>query len=377
MKKRRTHAPPAPRSPRAEPAALVIPKVPGIDVLEETAASDTPSLPGAWWVSLQAAEHLIRSSGPRDPRTGESLACSLRLALDQLVEEAAGARRPFPCDQLFSAAELVREPLRDLTKKHRTKIVRTHQMLPLHRARELDGKSHAWLSRRPGRTMREKLASSRAVLAVMRRLSADTPENRMVAAVCRRFSQAATARLMHAPAYDLRQRDRARRDLVEQARDLSISMERFVLMGVTPATRVQRNNVVVGDARYSRMFGAWRELDNLQAAAPGNWDHALERVTTVINWLVLAELIRDGQAFLPDVPCVTHDTEGTIGIRSISSAETGLRWCDDPLSTVLVAPKGASGAFRVVQVRRDGKSRIKVCVEDLGGRDGRLRDPLP
>lgn len=69
----------------------------------------------------------------------------------------------------------------------RTRILRENRLLPLYKANEFNSRSIAWLSRRPGRSIRQKLAGTKSVMAVERRLTVDTTENRLFKALAKRF----------------------------------------------------------------------------------------------------------------------------------------------------------------------------------------------
>ena len=51
----------------------------------------------------------------------------------------------------------------------RTTIIREHEMVPVYKAQRIDNRSIEWLSRQPGRNIREKLASQPHVLAQARK----------------------------------------------------------------------------------------------------------------------------------------------------------------------------------------------------------------
>jgi len=62
----------------------------------------------------------------------------------------------------------------------RYKVVREHDFVPIHKAQQLDSRSVQWLSRQPGNNIRQKLSANPHVLALTRRNSLDTLENRFV-----------------------------------------------------------------------------------------------------------------------------------------------------------------------------------------------------
>lgn len=70
----------------------------------------------------------------------------------------------------------------------RSGIVRENILMPIYKANEFNSYSINWLSKRPGRTVREKLSGTKSIMAVRRRMSIDTLENRLVKAVINRMA---------------------------------------------------------------------------------------------------------------------------------------------------------------------------------------------
>lgn len=70
--------------------------------------------------------------------------------------------------------------LKSVINHPRYKVVREHGFVPIYKAQQLDSRSVQWLSRQPGNNIRQKLSANPHVLALMRRNSLDTLENRFV-----------------------------------------------------------------------------------------------------------------------------------------------------------------------------------------------------
>src|SRR6185369_5407468 len=78
--------------------------------------------------------------------------------------------------------------LQETLRHPHERLVRKHASLPLRAVRELDTTSFFALSRRSGRTIREKLADRPYLWAVERRWTINTAENRLVKAFCGRIT---------------------------------------------------------------------------------------------------------------------------------------------------------------------------------------------
>lgn len=72
------------------------------------------------------------------------------------------------------------EAIRTIADNMRENIIRENVKLPVYKVKEINSYGLQWLSRRPGRTIREKISNSNShMMAVRRRMSLDTGENRL------------------------------------------------------------------------------------------------------------------------------------------------------------------------------------------------------
>ena len=125
-----------------------------------------------------------------DPVTGQALPTTLvdlanAIEKDRERDENDGELK----DRVYRIACHVKEAVGAISENMRHKILREHAMVPIYAAREIDGTCVQWLSRRPGRTIREKVSGKPYVKAVRRRTSLDTSENRLLKAFLSRFEQ--------------------------------------------------------------------------------------------------------------------------------------------------------------------------------------------
>ena len=237
------------------------PPLPAPEELEDLAASSSPSLPAAWWVTHQVTEHVFSTVARTDSRTGDPLPQSLTELLSELNTATSTGCRPFPRDRLFDAALFAAEPFAQLLDHHRHRIIRTHEQLPFHRLREVDTRSLAWLARQPGRNVREKLSGRTHALGVKRDMTADTTENRLLRAFAKLVVHRATDRLAHAEAYDRAAPDMDRvSKLAEVARLCDDRMRRSEIGDLPAVARVRPNNVLLSDPLYSRVYRSWKWL---------------------------------------------------------------------------------------------------------------------
>lgn len=124
-----------------------------------------------------------------DLRSGEALTQSLSPFLRKVARDALpGSDEHWKTrDRLSRLTEHCRESLKRVIRGLNENPRREHAEMPIRNVRELDAACFKKLSNRPGRTIREKLASKPYLQAVRRYQSIDLPENRLVKAFAQRL----------------------------------------------------------------------------------------------------------------------------------------------------------------------------------------------
>ena len=114
-----------------------------------------------------------------DPRSGEALTQALTPFLRKVIVDSRPAEGWKIHDRLSRLVDHCRFALEHIIKSLNENPRREHSEMPVRDVRELDAACFMKLSTRPGRTIREKLASKPYLLAVRRFQSIDLPENRV------------------------------------------------------------------------------------------------------------------------------------------------------------------------------------------------------
>ena len=164
----------------------------------------------------------------------------------------------FPHDRVWRIVDHVRESISRLFRSLNENPAREHEVMHIRSVRELDAASFIKLSNRPGRNVREKLASRPYLQAVKRYMSLDIAENRLLKACAQRLQEILDCR------YELMKRlrgDDVKRDplLEEIARWLrSDEADSISRWENTPP-----NNTLISHRDYKRVWEAWLWLQAL------------------------------------------------------------------------------------------------------------------
>jgi cold shock CspA family protein len=352
------------------PKATQTPPFPPFDDLDALAATDTPSVASAWWITHQVTEHVFSTITCSDPRSGEPLLRPLTEILRQIRVVTASGSRPFPRDRLLCAAEFAADALEHLLARHRHRIVRTHEQLPFHQLREVDNRSMAWLARQPGRNIREKLSGRTHTMGVKRDSSADTTENRLLRSFAKLFVQRASNRLAYTDAYDTAPTDIERiRRMEDCVRLCDERMRRSGLADVPPLINLQPNNVLLGDPHYSRVFRAWKWLRDDEESLRRSWGTALQRARTLLCWMVVAQLASRKRVVIAETMgrvLTGRGDEQIFGVELLDAEDGEPGWFLNPPLEFLIVPSGSNDSAFRVRVLQEGEC-IMAHITTLGG----------
>ena len=264
-----------------------------------------------------AAEHLlgrrqwIHEAADFDERTGDMLPSPLSRVCARLplALEFSSAGK----DRLYRIVEHTDVPLQEILRGMHERLIREHASLHIRAVRELDSASFFALSRRPGRTIREKLADRPYLWAVERRWTVDSAENRLVKAFCGRL------------AYLLQTRANCKGgDAEPQLDDLLATVESWLQ---SPAAKevgrwenLPPTNLLLQHRDYRRVWDAWRWIEALDDDLRRDHDERLVQWTTIAFWSIVSRLARSPGVRLLEQPCYSDYENFTIATGRTSTA---------------------------------------------------------
>ncbi len=170
----------------------------------------------------------------------------------------------------------------------RNKILREHAMLPIHMAREVDSNSIQWLSRQPGRTLREKLSGKPYMKAVRRRSSVDTTENRLLKAFLLRLEQILIERQSVLSAAT-----------EETCEKLLVSLQWWLrtedAAEIGNWGNLPPNNTLLQDKHYRKVWDGWLWLQTIDEQITRDSKRVRRDILRVIYWSTLSLLNNSGR----------------------------------------------------------------------------------
>ncbi|ENS5605430.1 DUF2357 domain-containing protein [Vibrio mimicus] len=191
-------------------------------------------------------------------------------------------------DRIYRIVSHSKESVLAIMDHTRDKILREHAMLPIRAAREVDSNSVQWLSRQPGRTLREKLSGKPYMKAVRRRSSVDTAENRLLRAFLFRLEQILIERqnVFSAAAE-------------ETCEELLASIQRWLrtedAAEIGAWGNLPPNNTLLQDKRYRKVWDGWLWLQAIDEQITLDGKRVHSDILSVFYWNTLSLLNNSGR----------------------------------------------------------------------------------
>lgn len=186
-------------------------------------------------------------------------------------------------DRIYRIVSHSKEAVLAIMEHTRDKILREHAMLPIYAAREVDSNSVQWLSRQPGRTLREKLAGKPYMKAVRRRSSVDTAENRLLKTFLFRLEQILIER-----------QNVLSSEPEDTCEELLIFIQRWLRTENTAEIgawgNLPPNNTLLQDKRYRKVWDTWLWLQAIDEQIAKDSKRIHRDILSVIYWNTLSLL---------------------------------------------------------------------------------------
>lgn len=199
------------------------------------------------------------------------------------LTEITNVESEFAGDELTRIAESTIDAVRHISSGFREKIIRENVLMPTYRAKEINSSGISWLSKRSGRTIREKLSSTNNLLAVRRRMSFDTGENRLCLAFLRQMEEHIEQKRQADSIFPTE----VERDFQQLALKILHDEE---LEEVGRWENTPPNNTLLSDKFYRQIWHGWTDLQKLSEMLREDSEHLGERLCTAYFCKLISKL---------------------------------------------------------------------------------------
>lgn len=228
-----------------------------------------------------------------DAKTGEPLNDDLTHFLDKLADsenaKKAGETEKNVCDWLFKILSYAEKSVFYIFDSPKKEILRFHEQLPVYKAKEIDSTGIIDISRRPGRSVREKLAYKPSVIAVKRKQSIDTLENRLFKKFVKKSIVILEERLDYYGEEKLKFENEESKLSVLYSK-LCRWLKSDEAEEIGEWQNLPPNNILLCDKYYKKIWAAWRGLTTLEDLIQDDFKNLDQLIAVSIFWKTAALL---------------------------------------------------------------------------------------
>ena len=160
-------------------------------------------------------------------------------------------------DALSKIVDDVYMSFRFIAQNLHEKIIRENKLVPIYKVREVNSYGLNWLSKRNGRTVREKLSGTSSMMAVHQRNSFDTGENRLFLAFAKRLLDTLEIKSDYVPKGTISENEKS------LCVDITQFLRREELSEIKRWDNLPPNNTLLSDKHYSKIWRGWNDLQKL------------------------------------------------------------------------------------------------------------------
>lgn len=219
----------------------------------------------------------------------------LNFGIDELRFENKNFYETKKKDFVIEISEKTEQSCLYLIDHLKKKNLREHVMLPSYKVQEMDSYCINWLSKQPGETMRKKMANSRSIMAVKRRSSFDTGENRLFLAFLFRLNQLLDLQQDCIPKEYLDDKN-----LKSLRRLVKSTLKDENLEEIRKWDNLPPNNTLLSDRHYRVIWSGWSDLKNLDDILKNHITNIDNYLTTMLFLTLIHKL--QSLCIFPNIP---------------------------------------------------------------------------
>jgi len=179
-------------------------------------------------------------------------------------------------DDVYYILEYTEETILNIIKNINKEIKREHKIMPISQAKEFDRTSILWLSRKNGRTIKEKLSNGK-IKAVQRYSNVDTYENRIFKILLKKLIS------IH-----------EQRDDLEKFEHLFVKIRKWLksdeAKSIDEYKKIVYNNILLHHKHYSKIFKSYKKLNSLNEKLEKYYKIYPEQTRNILKFEILSQL---------------------------------------------------------------------------------------
>ena len=311
-----------------------------------------------------ALEGFFTSFMEFDPVTNETLPITVDDVLHRIVFIDTKENRWWN-DRLQHIVDFSYSAVRDIVDILHEKNLREHRITRPEQVHEVDSRCMRWLAKKPGFTIKQKIASEQRMMGVYHTTSIDTSENRLFKAFMTELDE-----LLSEKANICKKHNMSIPNEVERFINLVHTWLKSDECGmIAPWNNVPPNNTLLNDRNYRKIWKSWLSMQKLAENVESDKKHLSGIKTRSLLLMLAAKMNRSKQIrFCQTVLLTKYDAENE-NIEPLSFTDTDkqctfIGWCRQNKNSDWQKISLTTGNGAVV-IKRGESSKIYSVPEEL------------
>jgi len=218
-------------------------------------------------------------------------------------------------DDFLKIADFAYAAIKNIVQNPNRQIKKVEVKLPAARAASFTSKTMQWMSKRPGRTVAEKISPENKILTSKTVFSVDTKENRELMYLYKHLYEIVSTRLSATKCFLCSNQSTCLRDWVGNMKKMISAYSRIKsdeLGEIRAEKQATQNNKLMCDINYKMIWDAVNMLSHVEENIIQQFNNVPDRLARLVYWLLLGSALKDGRAKIYDYIGTVEDKEGEI-----------------------------------------------------------------
>lgn len=232
-------------------------------------------------------------------------------------------------DDFFRIADFAYIAIKNIIQNPSRQIKKVEVKLPAARASSFTGKTMQWMSKRPGRTIAEKISPENKILTTKTVFSVDTKENRELMYLFKHLYEIISTRLSATQCMNCNKLNACNRNWIVNMQRMISSYSHLKgdeLGEVKAEKQAIQNNKLMCDLNYKIIWDAVKMLSRVEEDIIAQFKKVAERLARLLYWLLVGSVLKDRRAKIYDSIGKVVDDHGEVSF--IKSADNIEAACD-------------------------------------------------
>ena len=268
-------------------------------------------------LNLTMANDVIRTTG----KYSEMLFTDFLEKLYNTIQKINDCKHQLLMDDFVRIARFSVPAIKHIVSSPSTHILKNAEKVHISKMKQTTSATMRWMTKKPGRSIPEKIAPQNKVLTKVTHFSTDTKENRETLYLYGILHDVIQDRILNSKCSTCSRADECGED-VKELYDL-VSLQSKIRHGdlrdVPAIKQASQNNKLMCDKYYKMVWDAMGQISAVEEKLKSDWQNLGNRYLQVAFWIILAIILHDYDTVIYDYKGALHDEKGRLWFGDNSS----------------------------------------------------------